>query len=603
MNGQKVFGTWIIGQQLGKGGFGEVWEIHKEVLGRTQQAALKRIPVTDEKQRTRIIAEMEAMQKLRGHPHIVEIQDVEEARGSGGGLDVLIRMELLTGLGQRIAAAPLPPGEVAKLGIHICRALEAAAKHQILHRDIKPANILFSSDGIYKLGDFGIARAFEADKSMSLGIGTEGFIAPEAMFSKSYDGRADLYSLGITLYYLLNKNRFPFHGDDESMQRRYLNREALPAIPGVAAGLMSVVLKACQHSAAQRFANAAEMLRALEGLLQAAPAAPAAPRPAPQPANQGPTVQASQGPTVQANQEESRESIKGNTAGNIVNGGHVAGYEGCVYFSFSLGDFPGIYKITKEDKIIKLSDDHAYSINIVDGWVYYSNWSDSSRLYQMRTDGSGRTRFNDEHAYDINVTDEWIYYMNGSIGNSLYKIKPDGSDRRQIAEGNCLSINVVGGWVYYRNSYIDRKGIYKVRTDGREKTILSEYGEIIVEGGWCYIKLVDGPLYKMRTEGGGLVQLTDASCGAFNVAGGWIYYQSVSNGYALFKMRTDGTEKTKLCDDQCFNGIHIVDQWLFYQSDGLKAYRINVNGGKRQALLDIGKAEPKGGFFRGWRKG
>jgi hypothetical protein len=395
-------------------------------------------------------------------------------------------------------------------------------------------------------------------------------MAPEAMFSQSYDGRADLYSLGITLYYLLNKNRFPFH-DDEPIIRRYSNREEPPAIPGVAAGLMNVVLKACQYSAAQRFANAAEMRRALEGLLQATPAAPkpaapAAPSPAPQPANQG-------------------ESIVGNTAGNIVNGGYVAGYEDCVYFSFSIGSC-GIYKITKEDKILKLSDDWAHWINIVDGWIYYSNLSDSRRLYKIRTDGSGRTHLNDEHTGFINVTDEWIYYRKIGIGQDLglYKIKPDGSGRRQIAEGTYEHINVVDGWVYYQNHRIGRKGIYKVQTDGTQATRLSEDGsKIIVEGDWCYLT-VNEKLHKMHTEGGGLVQLTEDSCCAFNVAGGWIYYgRDEGDDSGLFKMRTDGREKTKLCDDERVRGIHIVDQWLFYNA----RYRINVNGGEPQNLLGI----------------
>lgn len=105
-----------------------------------------------------------------------------------------------------------PPTEadVIRLGIDMCRALEVCAKENIIHRDIKPSNIFVSEHGDYKLGDFGVARHLEASCRELSKKGTYDYMAPEVYRDSVYDARADIFSLGIVLYKLMNNGRIPF---------------------------------------------------------------------------------------------------------------------------------------------------------------------------------------------------------------------------------------------------------------------------------------------------------------------------------------------------------------------------------------------------------
>jgi hypothetical protein len=218
----------------------------------------------------------------------------------------------------------------------------------------------------------------------------------------------------------------------------------------------------------------------------------------------------------------------------------------------------------------------------------------------MRLDGSDRRQLVNDSVRYINVADDWIYYgiarggREGASRSGLFKVRLDGGQRTLIANGPCYDINVVDGWIYYTNGhyYVDPKDvIYKVRTDGTDKTKLSEGDSIIVADDWCYTT-VKGALYKMRPDGGGRVRLTEDSCGGFNVARGWIYYQNRSAGNKLFKIRTDGKDKVKLCEDVLtINGeigkvnIYVVDQSIFYKDYGLELFRKSVKGGGQALSL------------------
>ena len=177
-------------------------------------------------------------------------------------------MELLTSLEEKLKDGLLPIDEVIKLGIHICRMLEVCEKQNIIHRDIKPANIFVTEYGDYKLGDFGIARTLQ-DGSASTSIGTMDFIAPEvASYRQRYDSRVDIYSLGLTLYYLLNGNKLPFEGEDneESPLVRRIDGEPLPQLKGISERLSYMVLKASSFKPNDRYSNIKEMLFELSSL-------------------------------------------------------------------------------------------------------------------------------------------------------------------------------------------------------------------------------------------------------------------------------------------------------------------------------------------------
>jgi len=291
-----LWGSWHIDALIGEGSFGRVYKVRKEEFGKTYYAAVKIISIpqneadlkhmrgegmTDASVRSYyqafvadIIQEIDLMSELRGNSNVVSFEDHKVIeRTDGFGWDILIRMELLTSLTEKCMEKPLPPDEVVKLGIHICRALELCALKKTIHRDIKPDNIFVSAYGDYKLGDFGIARQIERTMSGLSKKGTYTYMAPEVFKGDDYGASVDTYSLGIVMYRLLNKNRTPFlppfpqpilpNDRDASLQRR-MRGEAIPAIDGVDPALNTIVLKACAFDRAERFSNATQMKRTLE---------------------------------------------------------------------------------------------------------------------------------------------------------------------------------------------------------------------------------------------------------------------------------------------------------------------------------------------------
>ena len=213
------------------------------------------------------------MKELQGQSNIVSCDDfkvVPHENGIGG--DIFIRMELLTSLAQVLRKKEkLSEQEIIKLGKDISHALILCESKNIIHRDIKPANIMVSQFGDYKLGDFGVSKIMN-HTTYATKMGTQEYQAPEVVHMEKYGHTADIYSLGITLYWLLNNRRMPFidaNGKitaelkDEAMDRRYRG-EKLPAPKNGSDELKRIVLKACAYQPENRYASAQEMYDALE---------------------------------------------------------------------------------------------------------------------------------------------------------------------------------------------------------------------------------------------------------------------------------------------------------------------------------------------------
>ena len=293
---EPIFGSWHLSRLIGKGSFGKVFEITREEFGTTYRSALKIITVpqddddiksmmtegTDIKSISEyyngilreIINENEIMAQLKGNSNIVSYEDHQIIPHEDGiGYDILIRMELLTPLIDRMVEKKLDEKEVVKLGIDICKALELCHRKNIIHRDIKPQNIFISENGDFKLGDFGIARTMEKTTGGMSKKGTYKYMAPEVFRGEHYDSTVDIYSLGIVLYSLLNGNRGPFlppppakvtHNDEEEARMRRFRGERLPDPRDAGRMLTYIIRKACAYSPADRYHTAGEMRMDLE---------------------------------------------------------------------------------------------------------------------------------------------------------------------------------------------------------------------------------------------------------------------------------------------------------------------------------------------------
>jgi serine/threonine protein kinase len=256
---------------IGAGGMGQVYLAEHRVMER--QVALKviRRALTDEPAAVaRFQQEVKAAARLT-HPNIVTAFDAEHVED----LHFLV-MEYVDGtdlsrlVGER---GPLSPEEACDYIRQAASGLHHAHERGMVHRDIKPHNLMLTKDGVIKVLDFGLARlALGAKSGSSLTgpgavMGTPDFMAPEqAMNSKTVDRRADLYSLGCTLYFLLS-GRPPFEGES-AMEKLFAHIEK-PAKPltelrgDLTPGLNDLVERMMAKSPERRPATAAEVVEAL----------------------------------------------------------------------------------------------------------------------------------------------------------------------------------------------------------------------------------------------------------------------------------------------------------------------------------------------------
>ena len=298
---------WETTRLIGRGSYGVVYEIQRDHFGDREKAALKVISipqndsdieslrddgVDDESISTRykgfleeIVREYSLMAKIKGHPNTVYVDDVQYVQHEDGiGWDVYIKMELLTPLTKHLGKDTVfPDEEVLKIGSDMSNILSYCESKNIIHRDIKPQNIFVSEDGTYKLGDFGIAKTAERTTSGTK-TGTYNYMAPEVYNNMPYGSKADIYSLGLTLYWLLNEKRGPFLplppavskvSDEEKARARRFRGDQIPAPAHGSEELKTLVLRACAFDPKERYQSASELREDLENIRVGKPLSPA----------------------------------------------------------------------------------------------------------------------------------------------------------------------------------------------------------------------------------------------------------------------------------------------------------------------------------------
>lgn len=296
--GEKVFGNWEIVAELGEGSFGKVFRLEKNTYHIKASSALKVLTVPhsqveiedavaegyDEQSLAeqfheiveKLVDEIAIMAELKSHPNIVSVEDYMVIEHEDTiGWDILIRMELLTSLQEYQRKNCMDETAVRKLASDICQALAFCQTKHLIHRDIKPGNVFVDSMGHFKLGDFGVARTAEKTISNMSKQGTENYMAPEVYYGRKYGANVDIYSLGMMLYRLMNKNRLPFYplppafpkfSEKEDALLRRLKGETLPVPCDASEEFATIILKACEADPDKRYRTAEEMLSDLNDL-------------------------------------------------------------------------------------------------------------------------------------------------------------------------------------------------------------------------------------------------------------------------------------------------------------------------------------------------
>jgi serine/threonine-protein kinase len=261
-------GRYQIERVLGEGGMATVYLAHDQKHNRKVAVKVMRPELAATLGADRFLREVQVAAQL-SHPHILPMHDSGEANGVLYYVMPYVEGETLK---EHIARqGQLSVSETMRLGREVAEALAYAHTRGIIHRDIKPGNILLQS-GHALVADFGIARALgdegEVLTKTGLAVGTPQYMAPEqATGEREVDGRADLYALGAVMYEMM-AGEPPFTGPNaRAIITRSLTEEPrslTTSRAGFPAVVNSAVMKALAKSPSDRYANAGEMVGALD---------------------------------------------------------------------------------------------------------------------------------------------------------------------------------------------------------------------------------------------------------------------------------------------------------------------------------------------------
>ncbi len=274
-----LLGSYVVLERLGEGGMGAVFKARNWKLG--QIVALKlmhKSSMTNPDAVRRFQREIHAVAQLN-HPNIVRAFDADAVDGT----QILV-MEHVAGtdLAHLVREkGPLPIDQAISCILQAAQGLSHAHAIGIVHRDIKPGNLLLDNKGTVKVLDMGLARIDGAENAPQVGTATEGltksgsimgtsdYMAPEqALNTKKADQRADVYSLGCTLWFLLT-GRPLYHGETVMEKLLAHREEPIPSLidhrPEVPVELDSVFRRMVAKKPIDRYSSMAEVIAALQG--------------------------------------------------------------------------------------------------------------------------------------------------------------------------------------------------------------------------------------------------------------------------------------------------------------------------------------------------
>ncbi len=270
-----TLGRYEITKELGKGSMGIVYlgkdpQINRQVAIKTlrfeegiDEAQLKAL-------KDRFFREAQAAGNL-SHPNIIKVYDAgEDQEIAYMAIELLKGKDLKTWTPKKNL---LPMDKVCEYIHHCADALDYAHKNGVIHRDIKPANIMLLEDGNIRIVDFGIARIQESSKTATgTVLGTPYYMSPEQISGKKVDGRADIFSLGVTLFELLTGEK-PWKGGDAVGTLFFQIAsdpypDPLKIRPDLPKGIIAVIDKALKKNPDERYQEAGQMAADIKAVME-----------------------------------------------------------------------------------------------------------------------------------------------------------------------------------------------------------------------------------------------------------------------------------------------------------------------------------------------
>lgn len=209
------------------------------------------------------------------------------------------------------------------------------------------------------------------------------------------------------------------------------------------------------------------------------------------------------------------------------------------------------------------------------GWIYYPEPDDSSFLYRIKTDRSGKQKLENQEVRDINVNGEWIYYQ---ADKGIYRMKKDGSSKELICPNETFvsDLNYYDGSLYFEDEDLN---LYKMNLDTNQITCISDkrFQEMVIIDGWIYyISYYKNKLKRCTINGTDFQTLSPHSVDTYTIDDGNIYFQD-GDDYCLYRMTMDGSNITKLKNDFVADSMHIIDGTLYYLAIGTQVCSLNLD--------------------------
>jgi beta-lactam-binding protein with PASTA domain/predicted Ser/Thr protein kinase len=270
-----IDGRYRVISRLGSGGMADVYLAQDQLLGREMAVKVLHHHFAEDQEFVERFRREASSAAGLSHPNIVGIFDRGEWNGT-----YYIAMEYVAGrsLKQIVREeGPLAPAAAIDIVVQILRAARFAHRRGVIHRDLKPHNVILDEEGRARVTDFGIARAGASDMTMTGSImGTAQYLSPEQAQGYTVSSASDLYSIGVILYELLT-GVVPFEGET-AVAIAFKQVSATPRPPselqpGIPASLDAVVLRALAKDPSERYADADELIAALQRERQALPVA------------------------------------------------------------------------------------------------------------------------------------------------------------------------------------------------------------------------------------------------------------------------------------------------------------------------------------------
>lgn len=627
----KVMNRWVLDSYVGRGQSGIVFKAHGP---QGENVAVKIISIPNEQQikeceiayggdpelmesffeqiANRFVAETESLKKLTsntgvGSKNIVRYID-HVASKKDMEWEIIIVMEFVQSLKDYFQNNRLDVGTVVNLGIDIATGLEHCQSMKVIHRDIKDDNIFADAQGNFKIGDFGVANNASATRA-STKVGTPYYMAPEVQNGSEYTANVDVYSLGIVLYKLMNYGRFPLApsvkekaklliNDNDNAFKRRMAGDTLPDPEFCPDNLKAIIRKACEFRPEDRYANATEMKNALmavrntmtkEEWEQELPApirkvektvmpkrdvaiAEEPPKFDPTPIMQSPAPQpvAPPQPSVSPSLEQTQGNYNRAETQNMFEFDPNAQRKSMA--TIAMPDQP---------EYVEENDAGMKTTAMIESLMNQGGMSAAiAKKLAEKTRGQEKAE--------------------GEIRG--LKRKGKGLKAGIIAAAVVAVLAIAVGVFLWPNTYSynansdDNYYLYKYQFGVPKKRILKDGVEPVPasyvksDGNWIYFSLHDKPfeatddhqLYKIKKNGEDMTLICEDHCEYNIVFEDWIYYLNNVENNALYRIRTDGTDREML-----INEAKITSMSMEKNNGKIK---VNLENGSAK-MLDVNDAE------------